>query len=395
MRETYLINPSDKRILEGAGDRIPIGLLSIASNNPNTKIYDLNHTSQTELLRDIKKNNPSSVGISVYTSAILPEAIQLAKRIRRISNTKLIAGGYHATAEPNNLLPFFDAVVQGEGENLLERAIAENGIINGPSPNLDNLNNPDYSMLDMSKYNMQQSGKRTATIISSRGCFNDCAFCGKLSTKVRYEKVDKVLAQIESLKQNGFEAIYFVDDIFTLKKQRMNKIIQDINMPFRVTTRADLVDESKLESLAKNGCDWISLGIESGNNEVLEKSNKRMTIEQNEQAVKLANKYGIKSKGFFILGLPGETEKSAKQTIEFARHLKDHGLAQADFYFLSPFPGTPIWKNPEAFGIEITDKDYTKYLQAGKTAKCYINTKELKAERIEELVMEAKQVWKS
>lgn len=390
---TYLVNPSDKRILENAGDRIPIGLYSIAANNPNCEVYDLNHISESKLLKDIEKNKVRNVGISVYTSAIVPEAINLANKLKYKAHT--IAGGYHATAEPESLLPYFNTVVKGEGENTLSMAKKHNGIIVGRDPDLSRLENPNYPV-DMSKYQMMQSGKRTATIISSRGCPYSCGFCGKLSNKMRFEPVKKVKEQIESLKARGFEAFYFVDDVFTLKKNRMKEIVTDIGVPYRVTTRANLIDESKLEILADTGCDWLSLGIESGVDRILEKSNKKMTVKQNIEAVKLATKYGINTKGFFILGLPGETEDTANFTIQHAKGLKElHGLKAADFYFLSPFPGTPIWKNSEKFDINIRDKDYTKYLQAGKTAKCYVDTKELKAERIEELVEEAKEVWKS
>ncbi|MBU2634493.1 MAG: hypothetical protein KJ674_04580, partial [Nanoarchaeota archaeon] len=91
---------------------------------------------------------------------------------------------------------------------------------------------------------------------------------------------------------------------------------------------------------------------------------------------------------------PGETEKTARKTIEFSAMLKDHGMVQADFYYLTPFPGTPIWENPNKFGIEIIERDFTKYMQAGIEAKCYVRTKELSPERIEELVQEAKDSWK-
>ena len=91
--------------------------------------------------------------------------------------------------------------------------------------------------------------------------------------------------------------------------------------------------------------------------------------------------------------MPGETFKTAKQTIKFARNLKEIGLTSADFYYLTPFPGTPIWDNPEKFGIEIISRDYSNYLQAGKKAKCYVNTQKLKSKDIEKLVTEAKHIW--
>lgn len=389
MSLTYLINPSERKILDNAGDRMPIGLMSIASNNPDTKVYDLNHTPEKELMRDFRSERPSSVGISVYTSPMYNEAVRLAKRFQ--GKTRLIAGGYHATALPMSLTEYFDAVVVGEGEDAFKLAQANDGIIRTTPPDLSTLSNPDTMNLD--NYNMQQSGKRTGTIITSRGCPYSCSFCGKLEDKVRYSPVQKVLEQVDYLRNAGFEAIYFTDDVFTLKKDRMKQIAEGTLMPFRVTTRANLMDGYRADVLADTGCDWASFGIESGNDGILKKSNKGMTTKQNYKAVKLMGDRGIKTKGFFIIGLPGETEQTARQTIDFSKQLRDVGLTTADFYFLTPFPGTPIWRNPKSFGINILNHDFTKYLQAGKQARCVIETEHLSSSQIEDLVNEAKSEW--
>ena len=391
----YLVNPSEHRILENAGDRIPIGLLSMATQfnkqGEKTKIFDLNHMTNKDFLRSFQAEKPKITGISVYTSPIAREARGLAKVLK--GSTKLVAGGHHATAMPESL-PEFDLVIQGEGENALELMTGAEGITRMKSPNLDNLPDLDYGLLNMDNYQMQQSGKRVGTLITSRGCPYHCSFCGKLSDKVRHEPVGKVIAEADNLKRQGFKSLYFLDDVFTLNKQRMKAIVENLNVPYRVTTRANLVDGEKLEILAETGCEWLSMGIESGNNEILKRSNKEMTIDDNEEAIYLAGQYGIDVKGFFIIGLPGETEKTAKETIDFSLGLRDLGLSQAEFYFLTPFPGTPIWNNPKKFGIEITNKDYTCYLEAGKDAHCYVNTKHLSAPRIEQLVKEAKEQWK-
>lgn len=389
--KTFLVNPSDNNILEHSGDRAPLGLMSIASNNKNCEVFDLNHYDENKFINKVETEKPYSVGISVYTSPMYNSSVKLAQKLK--GKTKLIAGGYHATAMPESLTPYFDSVIIGEGENLLESANRNYGVIKGPLPDLNKLENP--SGLELSVYGINQSDKKTGTIISSRGCPFHCAFCGKLSDELRYTPIDKVLSQVENYKKNGFEAIYFTDDVFTANKERMKNIVEKLDIPFRITTRANMLNNEKADILSYNNCDWASFGIESGNNEILKYSNKQMTKEQNENAIKLMSDRGIKTKGFFIIGLPGETEKSAKQTIDFSKHLKDVGLTTADFYYLTPFPGTPIWNNPDKFGIEITDRNFSNYLQAGKGAKCVINTKELKSSRIEELVNEAKSLWKN
>lgn len=394
----HLVNPSERAILDNAGDRIPIGLLSIAGNlrekGFDVDVYDLNHTKETKLFEAVNKDRNAVIGISVYTSPGYKEAVRLAKQLK--GKGRLIAGGHHATAIPESLTEHFDAVIKGEGENSFPMAMSLDGVIKGVLPELSELPIPALDLLDMKNYGVEQSG-RTATLITSRGCPYSCAFCGKMEKKVRYEPIQKVRTQMSQLKNLGFDSLYFLDDVFTLERKRMQQITdwaKIIDMPFRVTTRANLIDERKLDILKKNGCEWLSMGIESGNNKVLENSNKGLTTQQNANAVKWAGERGIKVKGFFIIGLPGETEFTANQTKYFARKLRKKGLTKADFYYLTPFPGTPIWNNPEKFGIEITNFDYTKYLAAGKGAKCYVNTKGLKAERIEELVEEAREEWK-
>jgi len=391
----YLINLSEQRILKDFGDRVPIGLLSIATElqrkGYQTRVYDMNHDTMPELLEEFELDKPEAMGISVYTSPSVPEAKYLAKLFKH--RTKLIAGGHHATHMPKSLFPYFDTVVKGEGENNFETAIFKNGIVKSSTPDLTKLLPINYEFLDMSKYNMKIDGQRTGTIITSRGCPYSCAFCGKLEDKVRFSPVKNVITEIDRLKKLNFKSIYFLDDVFTLKQERMKQIVEQVNMPFRVTSRANLINYEKLGILKDNGCTWLSLGIESGSNEILKKANKGMTTQENYEAVRQASNIGIKTKGFFIIGLPSETEHTAKQTIAFSKILKDVGLTSADFYFLTPFPGTPIWNNPDKFDIEITNKDYTKYLEAGKGAKCYVNTKELKAEKIEELVKEAQREW--
>lgn len=399
MSLTYLVNLNESEILEDAGDRAPLGLLSIAANMPEeTRVYDLNHMKLGNFLKQVQDYKPDNVGVSVYTSAHYLEAIKLAGKIRNVSpKSNLIAGGYHATAMPKTLLGPYDQVVRGEGETVMKHLSDFNeNIIDALTPNVANLNNPDRTKLDMSKYGMNQNNKRIATLISSRGCPYSCAFCGKMSNKVRETTVDNMKKQIDEVYIEGFDGIYYTDDVFSLKKDRMRDILKytkDSGLVSRVTSRADLINEEKAKIMSENGVEFLSLGIESGDNKILRKANKQMTTQDNLNAVRLANKYGIDTKGFFIIGLPGETEKTAYKTIEFARKLKDEGMKYADFYFLTPFPGTPIWHHPKKFDIEITDHDFSKYLQAGKKARCHVSTKKLTAGRIEELVTEAKTVW--
>jgi len=398
MAKIVLVNPSEQGILENAGDRMPLGLLSVATNmvelGNTVDVFDLNHTPEADLYDHIKRDKPDAVGISVYTSPIANRAIEIANKISSNSLRK-IAGGYHATAMPHTLEPYFDSIVVGEGENGMQDALSLDGIVTGTTPDLNRMSSPIFNFLDVNNYNLQQSNKRTATLITSRGCPNACAFCGKMDRNVRYEPVRKVRSQMEELKDLGFEAFYFVDDVFTKDIGRVEQILKGNTTPFRATTRADMTSDKAYQVLARGGCDWLSFGIESGDDSILRRSRKGMTTKDNLNAIRSAHDAGINTKGFFILGLPGETKETARKTIDFSHKLRDNGLTSADFYFLTPFPGTPIWDNPEQFGITILDRDYTKYLQAGKKARCVIKTRDLGKTRLESLVKEAQESWKS
>ena len=115
----YLVNLSEKEFLENAGDRIPLGLLSIGSNlqrhGYKVKLFDLNHTSEEEFLFNFHRDKPEAVGISVYTSMQYNDAIRLS---RKLKGTHLIAGGHHATALPGSLY-MFHSIVKGEGISIL------------------------------------------------------------------------------------------------------------------------------------------------------------------------------------------------------------------------------------------------------------------------------------
>jgi len=171
MRDVDLVNLNERGILDNAGDRVPIGLLSIASSmrakGHQTKVYDLNRFPEEAFIEQVEYNKPDAVGISVYTSPMLEKAKELSYRLR--GKTKLIAGGYHATAMPESLLPYFDAVVVGEGENSLEKALYTNGIIERDIPDLNKT--PNVNLNELGEYSING---RQGTIITSRGCPYSC-----------------------------------------------------------------------------------------------------------------------------------------------------------------------------------------------------------------------------
>jgi len=264
--------------------------------------------------------------------------------------------------------------------------------------NINELPLPARDLLDMKNYNLMQDGKRTATLITSRGCTGVCAYCSRksLGNKFRANTPRKVIQEIKRLMEYGYESFYFLDDMFTYDNERAEEIAdliikEGLNITFRITTRADTVDYDLLKKLKSAGLVMLSIGIEHADNEVLKKSLKNMTIEQNEQVIDWCNELCIEVKGFFILNLPGATEKTICKTLDFA---KRKGLKYADFYMLTAFPGSSLWNFPDKFGMRLLDDNF-HFFQAwmGKYPQINIDSKELPKEKIIKLWGEVMQEW--
>ena len=246
----YFINPSERGILENAGDRVPIGLCSIAgylrTHGIESRIYDMNHIFTSVLINDIVNKTPEYVGISLYTTPLFNKVKSLSKTIREFSpKSKIIIGGYHPTALPETVQNLADYVVTGEGEQATLDIITQNveNKFVKRNVNLSNLTLPARDLLNMNNYNMKINGKRTGTLITSRGCCFDCIFCGKMDRTIRYNPLSLVEQEINQLiNEYNYKNLYFLDDIFTVNKFRLKKItdmLKDKNITYRATTRAD------------------------------------------------------------------------------------------------------------------------------------------------------------
>lgn len=403
MKKVFFVSPNERMFLENAGDRMSLGLLSVATAVRDAghvvKVYDLNHDNVGDFVFKVYKEKPDVIGYSVISSPSFKYIDDLMSIAKTYCNKSVsVVGGYHATTRPHDF-EFADAVIRGDGERAIFNALE------GLEPPKDiqrvDINEfpfPDRSLVNTNNYNMQQNGYRCATLISSRGCPFNCVFCGNYDRKVRLRNPDNIVGELEQLLDMGFQSLYFLDDAFTVNKQHakeVSDVVNDYVMPFRITTRADLLDEEIVEYLVKNGLEIVSLGIESGNNQVLRNANKYMTTENNRRAVKLLHKYRVDVKGFFMFGLPGEGTREAQQTIDFARELKEEGLTSADFYAMTPFPGTPIYEHPERYGCKILSHDWDKYLEAGKDEiEPVMETNTLSAKQIKYFMRKAKKEWK-
>ena len=390
MMNIILITPPEQAMLVEAGDRPPMGALYLAAAlrkaGHRPTICDLNHDSYYTLKKTIAFIEPEFIAITT-TTPFLNWCKNFAEHLRHnYPNIKLIAGGPHASADPESLYDQFDYIVIGEGERAIvdivedkinqmhtrNDIVADTLEIKYPlEKNIDNLPMPAWDLVPVERYGIIQEGIRTGVILSSRSCPYRCFFCGKtiMGQGYRMHSVDRIIKEMRILHDNyGFKSFYFIDDCFTINKKRVLtfcKRMQEEQLgSFRLTSRTDTIDEEMMKALRKAGMRSISYGLEHMDNTVLKNIQKDNTVENNIKAVKVAKKYNVGVRGSFIINLPGATIETMYGCLDFA---KKENLDFADFYSLVAYPGTPLWENPEKFGVEIISKDYVIHQTSGKS----------------------------
>jgi anaerobic magnesium-protoporphyrin IX monomethyl ester cyclase len=317
------------------------------------------------------------VGISSTTPTII-NALDILKRIKsKNPDVITVIGGPHVSAVPQQVVikDYVDYVVIGEGENTItelarnfdfgfpEEVVSgicymENGEIFFTEPrklekDISTFSFPARHLFDVKKYvnEIRFDGKKPPiSLTSSRGCMGKCTFCGSSTTwgrTVRFRSPQNVVNEIvdcyEKYDSTGF---IFVDDTFTVNRKHVIETCKLIcDLPFKIdifcSSRVDTIDEEKLKWMKKAGCDCITYGIESGDNEILKLMKKNTTVDMIKNAVSLTQENGIKTHGSFILGNYGDTLQTINQTIDLAIDLD---LNQAQFSILVPLPGTECYQ---------------------------------------------------
>lgn len=322
----------------------------------------LNPMTNDEFKEYISDTRPDLIGISLMVRA-LPEVRKLITLINEVTDIPIVIGGPQVTIEPEFSLNYTraDYAVAGEGEqSMVDLAKKLNGRIiikNRLVENLDNLAFPAWDLISPIKYNMNPvltPVKKTpiAPIITTRGCPYECSFCGGplvWGKTFRKRSAKNIVDEIELLKDSfGVKEIFISDDNFTLSKQHAINLCKELidrklNIPWACPNgiRIDTADDELLGWMRRAGCYLVGFGIESGNQNILDKAHKQLDLKRVKGAVESARRNKLMTYGFFIIGLPGETKKTIRQTIDLAKNLH---LDRAYFNILIPFPGTEIFK---------------------------------------------------
>lgn len=309
---------------------------------------------------------------------------KLVFEIRKIiPNAKIVLGGGVVTENPTLLLGKTpaDIAVFGEGEitikelaegkelkNILGICYKENGNIvqNKPRPliqDLDSLPFPAWDLIPMDIYikNCSVAGmfnKNTEmNVLSARGCPYNCRYCWHMfGVGSRYRSAENIIAEVNELKKKyNVEFILFSDETFAISKDRVvnfcKKYIESgVGLQWACFSRTNQVDKEMVDIMKKAGCRWVGYGIESGSQKILDNMNKRVTVEQAENAIRLTRNAGIYANTTFMFGYPGETLETIKETLNFCKR----NMIKVSPFFTTAYPGTCLYD-------EIKDKIIEKY----------------------------------
>jgi anaerobic magnesium-protoporphyrin IX monomethyl ester cyclase len=273
-------------------------------------------------------------------------------------------------------------------------------ILNAPRPfvaNLDDLPMPLHHLLPFNHYRIPMIKGPYTFIVTSRGCTAGCKYCIKhvsYQYSVRVRSPENIMQELWLLHDLGVHNIHMYADLFTASRDQvvgLCKLIieQGLKVRWTCNSRVDYVDEEMLQLMGQAGCWMISWGIESASEDVLRRARKGAYPDKVERALSWSRQAGIGNWGYFIIGLPGETEETIRQTIDFAKRLP---LDLALFHIAAPYPGTPFffevlengWFRPGTAWEEV-DMDRSTVLDYTETG--------LTAERLEYWQKRATREW--
>ena len=354
MIDILLVNPKE---VGAFFERMPpLGLAYIAANlekhGYSVKIVDLEVEEQT-LSHWLDSYRPKFLGIS-GTSHTRFESFRLAKQAKAFNpEIVTIYGGVHATFTGENTLQRIaeiDYVVCGEGEDtivaLLDRIAVDkkpegvpgicyrcgNKIVESPpaarTQNLDHLPRPAYDLLNMDKYSLDMEflGIRGISLLTSRGCSAKCSFCSAsrmfghtVTTHSARQILDEISLLLDKYK---YQAVKIFDSTFTIKKGHVYEFCEEIlhrhlDFPWECEIRIGTVDRKMLEKMKEAGCYYVSFGVESGSQRVLDAMRKGITVEQAVEAIDLCADAGLRTKIFFSFGHIGECMDDVEKTFTF------------------------------------------------------------------------------
>jgi anaerobic magnesium-protoporphyrin IX monomethyl ester cyclase len=352
----------------------------LARQGVETRIVDCTFQAFDQVRRTLNSHQPDIVGI--YSMIGLKSAAaRIAEMVRAdIPRSLLVAGGPMPTLYPERYDRWVDAVFRGEADlsfsrfcrDYLQAGLSRDRLdelpldsyeglfASGPGLRVDNpgVHYPEEIMaafprmdregFDHESYQKEwlvKAGTKTTSIITTLGCPFDCDFCSKpvFGSRFRRRNLDTVFEEIDRIRSLGYEDLWIADDSLTLSRPFLDEFcsrISGMKMGWSCLARAGGVDEDMTQRMREAGCRKVYLGLESGSPETLKLMNKRVTVEEGGEAVRLYHKAGIRVGAFLLVGYPGETVDSIEQTFRLALALP---LDEISFNVPFPLPGSRLF----------------------------------------------------
>jgi radical SAM superfamily enzyme YgiQ (UPF0313 family) len=382
----------------------PIGVMSLSSvikrAGHECVMFDQANpdTPDEVILEEIERHKPELIGLSFLSTTSFPYAKVLARQIRaQNSGIKIAFGGVFVTLNATQVkkqCPEVDYICRGDGEQLILELLdrfddpesvagltwAEPDGTVRHNPNrtiprdLDQWPFPDRESLELDYIESMPLDvpavltlDRYTTMQTSRGCPWPCVFCDIPifnEGKWRARSADHVVKELVELENNGYGAVFFVDDHFLLQPKRIQAMcdgIADNNLKIQwgCEGRVDSTCMELFPAMAKAHCRTLMFGIESGSQKILDRLKKEQTLAEIETAVTNAKAAGIEIvHGFFVVGNPDETEEDMRETFRFASKLR---IDSFGFNRLCVYRGTPLWNEYVQRGLVDDQKDWYKY----------------------------------
>lgn len=351
------------------------------------KDYSLKNESVYDFLRDLRIFKPDFLVLNVASTTLEKDLSILTTARELLDDTVVIVKGAIFNFNSYAIMqkyPEIDVALRGEIEDSFDEIIQYNNfsdikgityqinnkIISTPdrklNEDLDHLPILDRDLVDNSIYIRPDTRKPQTIIKVSKGCPHYCFFClasplnGKI---VRYRSPGLILKEIkECVSLYNIKDFIFWSDIFNLDKSWVQKLCRliiesGLKINFSANTRIDTIDWESLLLMKKAGCNLLSMGIESGSQDMLDKMGKKITLEQIEKSVKLIHRAGIQTYAYYVLGLPWETKETLDKTFKFAKKLNTH---YASFYTATALRGTKFYEyvNKNRLGSITYEKPY-------------------------------------
>ena len=427
-------------VLDKAGYKTEI-LDAFMTDFPFRKIGDITEVGMPygKIKEEILRRKPDIVGIANPFTCQVENTVRVADIVKEVDHSILtIVGGPHGTVVPVEFLEEasnVDIVVIGEGEHTMLDIISffegkkkiddvqgiahrrdEKVVLNSPRPfnkNLDELPYPAYHLVEMEKYlnpkriEYRSFQNRALSMVTSRGCPFNCSFCSvhlHMGKMFRAHSVDYVVDHIEHVvNKYRVKTIYFEDDNLTFDLKRFeaicDKIIEkDIKFQWETPNgiRADYLTLNLLKKMKKSGCQSVFVGIESGDQYVLDNIiGKNLKLQNVIKFAEMCKKIGLKTGAFYVIGFPGETKENMIKTVEFALMLKRKYDVGMHLLFATPSYGTRLYEECKKKGYirkKLTPRAFAEVRQTRGLP--LIETEDFTAMEVKEIASKAMKTYK-